>query len=362
MAKKSLLIFLGIVVALLLSYLIVQFAKGYRFDIKDKTLSKTGILAISSSPQGAAVYINDKLTTATNNTLSGVTPGKYKVKITKDGYSTWEKEVEVKEELVTPIEAVLFPSVTDLRPLTFNGVINPKLSFDGQKIAFGVSGNGKDGIWVLDLVDRPIIFSREPRQIVKDTNFKFSGSELEWSPDSKTLLVKVTAKADFYFTLNPDQLNIIPNQIFSVQNLKNSWQEEERSENQDKLARLKLKDSEIATNSAKLIFSPDETKVISLQEDKKILYDSKPGEIPNIPPKTFDLPAAKSYIWHPNSKNIILVEEKKISIIAVDLTNKMDIYSGDFDPNVVFPWPNGSKLLIATSFNPDKKPNLYALN
>jgi len=162
--------------------------------------------------------------------------------------------------------------------------------------------------------------------------------------------------------LNPDQLNIIPNQIFRVQNLKNSWQEEERSEDQDKLARLKLKDSEIATNSAKLIFSPDETKVISLQGNKKILYDSKPGEIPNIPPKTFDLPAAKSYIWHPNSKNIILVEDKKISIIGVDTSNKMDIYSGDFDPNVVFPWPNGSKLLIATSFNPDKKPNLYALN
>lgn len=60
------------------------------FEVK-----QTGMISAKSDPQGANVYLDGKLLTATNNTLSGIQPGKHKLRIVKNGYVDWEKEIEV---------------------------------------------------------------------------------------------------------------------------------------------------------------------------------------------------------------------------------------------------------------------------
>jgi len=61
----------------------IQFAKGYRFS-RQGILQGTGLLAANSFPNGAQVYVNGKLSTATDNTLN-LDPGEYDVEIKKDG-------------------------------------------------------------------------------------------------------------------------------------------------------------------------------------------------------------------------------------------------------------------------------------
>ena len=68
-----------------LTYLAINYAKG-GYRITDTGLSpETGLLSANSFPSGAEVYINDKLVTATDDTLY-LDPGEYQVRISQDGF------------------------------------------------------------------------------------------------------------------------------------------------------------------------------------------------------------------------------------------------------------------------------------
>lgn len=96
------------------AFIAIKFANGYR-PTKNGIIEGTGLLAANSFPSGAQVYINGKLTTATDDTKN-LNPGNYTVEIQKDGYITWKKDLIIEKELVTQTNAVLFPSVVSLTP------------------------------------------------------------------------------------------------------------------------------------------------------------------------------------------------------------------------------------------------------
>ncbi len=68
-----------------------------------------------------------------------------------------------------------------------------------------------------------------------------------------------------------------------------------------------------------------------------------------------------SYQWFPNSRHLLYVENNLIKIMEYDGQNRTTIYSGPFANEFVYPWPDGSRLLIQTSFSPDTPENLYAI-
>ena len=174
----------------------IKFAKGYRPSIKSKALEGTGLLSANSFPRGASVFINDKLTTATDDTLN-LPPGEYQVKIAKDGYTSWEKTIMLESELVTQTNARLFPSVPNLKPLTFSGCLNPTPSPDGQKIVFAVENattDTKNGLYVLELNNNPLSFNSSATQITRSSQkYNFSESKLTWSPDSSEVLATLNS-------------------------------------------------------------------------------------------------------------------------------------------------------------------------
>ena len=68
--------------------------------------------------------------------------------------------------------------------------------------------------------------------------------------------------------------------------------------------------------------------------------------------------------WYPDSNHVIIAEADKLIITEYDNTNQHTIYAGPFSNNFVYPWPNGSRLVILTSLNggTDLPPNLYSIN
>ena len=66
--------------------------------------------------------------------------------------------------------------------------------------------------------------------------------------------------------------------------------------------------------------------------------------------------------WFPDSKHILLVDGDRIQIMEYDGQNNTTVYSGPFADNFIYPWPDGSKLVLTTSFSPDSPINLYAIN
>ena len=136
------------------------YTSGYRLSKPGKEdtnnqiqVKRTGMIGARSIPEGANVYLNGELTTATDDTISNLKPGeKYKLSIAKNGYVKWEKDVEVYPELVTDITAVLVSMTPRLEPLTNTGARFPAMAPSLSKIAFFSQDPETPGIWVIPLV------------------------------------------------------------------------------------------------------------------------------------------------------------------------------------------------------------------
>ncbi len=68
--------------------------------------------------------------------------------------------------------------------------------------------------------------------------------------------------------------------------------------------------------------------------------------------------------WLPDSRHLIFIGEDGIRVSEYDSTNMTQVYAGPLSGNFVYPWPNGTKLLILTSFNQGGTTprNLYAVS
>lgn len=70
--------------------------------------SEVGWISIQSTPEGAAVYLDDSLTgEVTNCILSEVPAGEHHLKLTLDGYFDWEDSVEVETDDTVTVNAEL---------------------------------------------------------------------------------------------------------------------------------------------------------------------------------------------------------------------------------------------------------------
>lgn len=232
--------------------LAIFYARGYRVDLSNKSIGATGLLVATSVPDGAQVWVDGNLKSATNSTLA-LPPGQYTVELKKDGFSTWKKKLALKAEEVVKTDAVLFPVLPNLRPITFSGVVNPTLAPLGDRLVYatpltsqstasgkqssqggssgfeeqaagpgatpagipgspsltGVAGQSgvqnqalasqlptRSGLWVFDLIDMPLGFSREPRQIARSTTFlDWSKALTFWSPDERQVLAVFLSKS-----------------------------------------------------------------------------------------------------------------------------------------------------------------------
>lgn len=368
MSKRFIITIITLVIITTVAGVAIFFAKGYTFSTKEKRIVGTGIITIASQPDSASVFIDGHLTTATNATIPSLVPKDYSIKVIKEGFIPWEKTVGVKESLVSELKVTLFPAIPTIYPLTFNGVSTPVLSPDETKFAYIVSGanltgvaSKKAGIWVWTMRNnQPIAFARssEPHQIVGSTVADFSEAILRWSPDSKQVLATVDQNN---FLLDADKLNDAPRDITPMLAATlNSWTDDEKVKNELSIQSIKdVKFRKIASDSAFLRWSPDETKFMARKDATSEIkvYDLEER-------KDYSLPSAKFYSWLPNSRHIILIEDKSISLVDFDGSNKAVIYAGSFLNDFAVPWPDSSRLVIVSSFPTPtaSKPNLYGIN
>jgi hypothetical protein len=110
--RQSVLLITGYVligVAIALATIILLFeAYGYGFA-KNGTVIQNGLLFFSSQPHPAQIYINGKLKAKTNTSL--VLPaGVYRVKLTRSGYRSWQRSIQLDGGSVEHFDyPLLFP-------------------------------------------------------------------------------------------------------------------------------------------------------------------------------------------------------------------------------------------------------------
>ena len=367
--KKLTGLIIFILIVATVSALLFFYGRGYRIDFDDKQFKPTGVLTITSKPTNAKVFINNEEKGNTNMDLSNLSPGKYTLTITKDGYSTWEKEILIKKEEVNEIEVTLFPRTPSLTSITFTGVNEVAISPDGKKVVFLVQEKGQQGIWSLDLSRNtiPIFTSQALNKLISDSEkINYSAAKLQISPDSKRVLIEIPGDTQAYFLLDLDSQNNSPNPLFieEFQKTQDDWAKESLGEINSKIKGLGQEAILGATGLSNITFSPDGDRFAGKNKNSNFaVFDSKPGPVPNTKEQIYTLPKANKYVWFSDSKHLIGTKGENIFIVDVDGQNIVSIYSGAFDSKVISPWLDGSKILILANFNSalNKLANFYAI-
>jgi hypothetical protein len=395
------------------TYLTVNLAKGYRLDPETKTVKQTGILNTTSYPAGANVFVDDKLLTATNNTLT-LEPKEYNIKISKEGFFDWEKRLTIEKELVTQAEAFLFPKVPDLKPATFDEVLSPQISPDRSKILFQVPlPNPNAGLWVLDINNNILGFEKDSRQISKSTlNWDYSKANITWSPDNRQILVDFSPFSKYL--LSTEQLNVsasLKNIAPTTSKILSQWEKEENTKKEIRNKKIPLEMQKIlATASAQIKFNSEETKIMylatasaeisenlipainsrstqkenrKLEPNKLYVYDLKEDKNFEIALFLADTPTplttktktetAKQQSsaqlltlpdWFNSGRHLLWTKEGKVVVCEYDNTNFLTVYSGPIVKPYLFVPSGANKFYILTTLSSalNEKPNLFSIN
>ena len=391
----------------------IFWARGFKPNFKKGTIDRTGLLVVSSIPTGAEVYLDSRLTSATDTSIAFLEPKNYQLRIEKDGSTSWKKEITITADLSTEIKALLFPQAPEIKPLTTTGASNPILSPDGSNIVYATGGD-RGGLMILPMSDRPFPFRQNNRMLAKNQPaFDYTTSKVIWGPDSKQLIARfetTDGKTLANLLIESDKSEQEPRDITGSLNATlNSWQDELIVKNQtlalvapdsvknatqaalpaDKAggqaAEAKtVNSSQLTVDSKKptaspssvnsepstvnllnyyptgLNFSPDEEKIFyKNKEEKYVVYDLKLK-------KEFILPEFGNLMnisWYPDSAHLVVAQKDLISIIETDGTNKMTVFSGKYEnaapasPNgsafggqgFVFAHPSGTRIIILTT-------------
>jgi len=97
------------------------YAWGYSFDWEKKRPVLTGGLYLKSVPKKAEIYINNKKKDKTPAFIKRLIPREYEIKISKQGYHSWQKKLKVESKLVTEAKNIfLIPLVPNIEVIKEN--------------------------------------------------------------------------------------------------------------------------------------------------------------------------------------------------------------------------------------------------
>ena len=370
--------FVGVLVA------VIAYARGYRFDVKKRLVRSTGIISATSNPKAAKIYIDGELKGVTDTNLT-LPPENYLIEIKKEGYTSWSKKINLKGELVINVDPVLFPINPSLSPLTNLGIIKAVATDDGDRIVIVASGSA----YLFDAGKKTLPFFPPLNKIVDLSQFSdavdIKDIKIVFSPDQKQAIFEFDQNS-YLLSLeedNPDPLEV----TISKETLIQAWQNEKNKNNIKILETFPKDFDKIASSSFDIIsFSPNETKVLykakesvelplmikpplvstnqtpeerSVKKGKVYVYDRK--EDKNFPILvTSHQSLVTNMKWYFDSRHFVVEEEKKISIVDYDNTNKQTIYSGPFESSFLNT-TNDGKIVVLINLNSqmNELPDLY---
>jgi hypothetical protein len=377
--------FWGIFICIVL--LVFYYARGYRFNTKDKSLVPSGIVTFSSSPKGAKVYIDSILKGATEFNMQ-LPVGNYSILLEKEGYNPISKQITVQKEIVFPLDGLLIPKNPSFTPLTNIGVqkvVQLKKSdslllfTDKTKYATNealYSYNLKSSILninksIYPLVNKNFFLGMNPQEsIITESPL---GDQLLLEDKTKTVL------------LQSDTINISPLSLDKTKaNLVEAWKQT-----------LASSEAKLLETFPTFFTKKDSVEIIDVSPDKtKLLYKARiDGQLERIIspplPKTYlgieermikkntyyvydkkedksfvvNLPKDSEYVqWYIDSARIFYTNKKSIYSILYDDTENQLVYSGPYENNF-FAITGDGNLVILINLNPvnNRLGDLYKL-
>lgn len=100
---------------------VALYAAGYRLNMDSFGISRIGVLSVDILPSNASIYLNNKLV-AQNLPLrlSNLIPGTYNLRLEKEGYLPWIKDITIEENKTTYIKNFALFLVSDPEAMETN--------------------------------------------------------------------------------------------------------------------------------------------------------------------------------------------------------------------------------------------------
>ncbi len=188
--------YLSIGLFLFLAPLVVLFTAGYRINFSTGQFVQVGALTAASIPKGATIKLDgNTLQVKTPTLVKRALPGTYRLELSKDGYETWARDIEIKSRQTTTIEdAVLFlrrepEKILDLQPST------SAASPDGSVVAYEILAEPWFELWQYDLARSEfLLLDRVSSKQIVDPHLYWTQSGVLQGP-----VFKKDASSEFQF-------------------------------------------------------------------------------------------------------------------------------------------------------------------
>lgn len=209
-----------IFIFLILAPLLILYASGFRIDIKRKKLVQTGGILIETDPKKAQIILEDKILPKTTPLfIRNIFPGEYNIKIQKEGYQIWEKNIKVEPRKTFILKDILLFK----KDITPQKVLEKKidkiyLSPDKNKVIL-ISQKGEG--FLFDFKKEPVLIFTEnlaPQELkwLDENNIIFKTKEEWWWMDTTNLetLQKLNLKEKVKkILLKDDKFLILENNV-----------------------------------------------------------------------------------------------------------------------------------------------------
>ncbi|NCC70629.1 PEGA domain-containing protein, partial [bacterium] len=273
-------IFVFVISALFLftTFFVLTFFNGYEFDFQKFKFVRSGSLYIQTEPKSSIVYLNDKkMKEITPLIINHLIPNKYKFRIEKEGYKTWENEVEIKPLEVSVFEYEMIKddlSLTYLQNLSNNYFIP-----ESEKYILYSNYNENSSLYDLYLYDFENNINNKIYELENDLEKVF------WGAGSESFFLKDKNNNYFYYNYI-DFINLSNNISIKIENIYPNLINENEIivSSEDNIFILDLysydlKEINLDENYSNLLFQGD--KIIFINQNKTKIFNVKNLELLN---------------------------------------------------------------------------------
>lgn len=173
---------------------LILYSQGYRIDWKLKRIVQTGALYFKAAPTRADILVDGKTSKTTDfffgsELIGNLIPGFHHVQISKEGYQSWAKQLEIQEKQVTDAKnIILFPQIPEFSI----AADHVQQAWETPKENTLLLQKNSSKFWKL------ILFNTETlrEETIFTSKTKESLWNIQWSPDQTQIIFQVVREED----------------------------------------------------------------------------------------------------------------------------------------------------------------------
>ena len=190
---------LSTVVFLIVAPCVTLYTAGYRFNLQSLRFTKTGVLSIDIEPKDAFVYLNNtRIERNAPMWISDLMPGTYNLRLEKDNYLPWVKDIVIEKSKTTYIKNITLFSIQSPEAVETSETLHDIFpSHDGMYIVENFKTNNQNKFVLFD--------TKQEIATQIENNTTSSKQNIFWSDKTNTLaLIETNASSTDGIILSAD--------------------------------------------------------------------------------------------------------------------------------------------------------------